>query len=109
MELFVVAFPKAFGIAANSIEGNDKVAVQGVAFVVVEGDTVSLIIVLKELAIDLKDLCTVAEKVRHIAKRAAVCASHTLYPCRRSAAVDGGKGNALSRERNHLFGIYVRR
>ena len=82
MELLVVGLAKLLGIGAHGVETDDKVAVDAVALVVVEGDDVGVVVVTKIFAVDLEYLLVVNKHISDFSHLPAIFRSHGLYPSR---------------------------
>ena len=80
IEFFVVAFPHAFGITPHGIEGNENIAIDGVALVVVESYDVGIVVVTEELAIYFQYFLVVTKHVPQLADTTAVSLRDTANP-----------------------------
>ena len=77
-----------FGIGCNGVERYIDVAIHACARGIIKGDDVGIVVVLKELAIDSKDLLVVAEDIVEVAYRVAVLSCGALDPLLDFAEVD---------------------
>ena len=77
-----------FGVGGNSIERDIDVAIHACARGIIKGDDVGIVVVLKELAIDSKDLLVVAEDIVEVAYGIAILRSSALDPLFDFAEVD---------------------
>src|SRR5574344_900523 len=82
MELLVVGRAKLLGSGAHGVETDDKVAIDTVALVVVEGDDVGVVVVTKVFAVDLENLLVVNKHISDFSHLSAIFGSHGLYPSR---------------------------
>ena len=74
--------------SSYGIQRDDKVAIEHVAFTIVEGDDVGIVIVLQVFAIDGQDMLVIAEQVAHLTDLLAVGGSYTANPCSGFATFD---------------------
>ena len=72
VQLFVVRTAKLQGIAAHGVEGDDDVAIDGVALIVVEGDDVGEIVVAQILAVDFEYLLVVDKEIAYLSHFSAM-------------------------------------
>ena len=77
-----------FGVGGNSIERDIDVAIHACARGIIKGDDVGIVVVLKEFAINSKDLLVVAEDIVEVAHRVAVLSCGALDPLLDFAEVD---------------------
>ena len=76
------------GVGSNRVERYIDVAIHACARGIIKGDDVGIVVVLKELAIDSKDLLVVAEDIVEVAYRVAVLSCGALDPLLDFAEVD---------------------
>ena len=77
-----------FGIGGNGVERDIDVAIHACARGIIKGDDVGIVVVLKELAIDSKDLLIVAEDIIEVAYGIIILCCGTLDPLLDFAEVD---------------------
>ena len=90
-----------FGVGGNSIERDIDVAIHACARGIIKGDDVGIVVVLKELAIDSKDLLVVAEDIVEVAYRVAILGCGALNPLLDLADVNGRHGGVVGSEGDH--------
>ena len=90
-----------FGIGGNRVERYIDVAIHACARGIIKGDDVGIVVVLKELAIDSKDLLVVAEDIVEVAYRVAVLGCGALNPLLDLADVNGRHGCVVGSEGDH--------
>ena len=90
-----------FGVGGNGVERDIDVAIHACARGIIKGDDVGIVVVLKELAIDSKDLLVVAEDIVEVAYRVTVLGCGALNPLLDSADVNGRHGGVVSVESDH--------
>ena len=90
-----------FGISSNRVERYIDIAIHACARGIIKGDDVGIVVVLKELAIDSKDLLVVAEDIIEVAYRVAVLGCGALDPLLDFADVNGRHGDVVSVESDH--------
>ena len=90
------------GIGRHSIKRNVYIAIHARTRAIIKGDDVGIVVVLEKLLIDGKDLLVVAEDIVEVAYRVAVLSCGTLDPLFDFADINGGHGNVVSVEGNHI-------
>ena len=90
-----------FGISSNRVERYIDIAIHACARGIIKGDDVGIVVVLKELAIDSKDLLIVAEDIIEVAYRVAVLGCGALDPLLDFAEVNGRHGGVVGSEGDH--------
>ena len=76
------------GVGGNRVERYVNIAIHACARGIIKGDDVGIVVVLKELAIDSKDLLVVAEDIVEVAYGVAVLSCGALDPLFDFAEVD---------------------
>ena len=90
-----------FGIGGNRVKRYVNIAIHACARGIIKGDDVGIVVVLKELAIDSKDLLVVAEDIVEVAYRVAVLRCGALNPLFDFAEVNGRHGDVVGSEGDH--------
>ena len=90
-----------FGVGGNGVERDIDVAIHACARGIIKGDDVGIVVVLKELAIDSKDLLVVAEDIVEVAYRVAVLGCGALNPLLNFVKVNGRHGDVVGSEGDH--------
>ena len=72
MEFALIGLIELLGIGAHGVEADDDIACNLVAFGIIEGDDVGVIVVPKELAIAVENTLVVDELVAHFAQSLAM-------------------------------------
>ena len=78
-------------IGAYGIQRDDKVAINGIAFALVEGNDVGVVVVPQILAVYGEDMLVVAKQIAHLADLLAIGSCHATNPSRRLATLDVGE------------------
>lgn len=91
-----------FAVAPDSIQTDEDVAVDGVAFRVVKGDDVSEIVVLKILAVDFQYFCIVAEDIGNVSDLESVGLGNGMQPLVVGPFLNGRHFNSVGNIANHL-------
>ena len=111
VELLVVGGAEAGGIVRgdellavrqHGVEADDHVATEDVGMDVVEGDDVCIVVVAKELHVDLKDALIAAERVAQRAHALAIGGCHGGYPRLHLDLVNVRHHDAVCLKSNHL-------
>ena len=92
VKLLFVGSAYVLGIRTYRVEGDEEVAADFISLRVVKGNDVGVIIVLKELTVDLQDFLIVHKDVSNGATTLAMCLCHGINPSRRCSLVDIGEG-----------------
>ena len=90
-----------FGVGGNRVERYIDIAIHACARGIIKGDDVGIVVVLKELAIDSKDLLIVAEDIIEVAYGITILCCGTLDPLLDFADVNGRHGGVVGSEGNH--------
>ena len=93
--------PHLLGVGGNGVKRDIDVAIHACARGIIKGDDVGIVVVLKELAIDSKDLLVVAEDIVEVAYRVAVLGCGALNPLLNFADVNGRHGGVVGSEGDH--------
>jgi hypothetical protein len=101
VEFILELRPVLDGVFTDAVDADEKVSGNLVALAIVKGDDIGVIVVLKELAIDGKDVLVVAEEIAHFAHFLAIRGSHAAYPRRGFALFDFRKGYVFVIIGNH--------
>ena len=80
MQFFVIGTAEFIGIRKDRIEGNHEVAIEGLAFRIVEGDNICVVVVAEIFIIDFQDLVVVDEHIADFAYLLAIRLCHTADP-----------------------------
>ena len=80
MEFFFIGSTDILSVRAYGVERNKQVATDFVALGVVEGDDVRVVIMLKELAVDLQNFFIVNKDIRNGATSLAMCLGYGIHP-----------------------------
>ena len=105
VQLFVVFLLKQFSIRTDSVQRDDQIAIHHIAFVIVEGDDIGIVVVSQILAIDGKNMLVVTKQIAHLADLLAVGGCNTTNPSRRLATLDVGELDVFSVIGNHILVI----
>ena len=89
------------GVGGNGVERYVNIAIHACARGIIKGDDVGIVVVLKELAIDSKDLLVVAEDIVEVAYRVAILGCGALDPLLDFADVNGRHGGVVGSEGDH--------
>ena len=92
MELLVVIGVLLGGVAAHRVEADIDIPIDNMAFGVVEGYDICVVVVGEVLAIDLKYLLVIAEHIAQLAYGIAVAGCYRAQPPRGVAATEMGEG-----------------
>ena len=95
MELLIIIGVLQGGIAAHCVEADKYIAIDYMAFGVVEGYDVGIVVVGEVLTIDLQYLLVVAEHISQLAYGIAVVSCHRAEPPRSVAASEMGEGDGF--------------
>ena len=90
-----------FGISGNRVERYIDVAIHACARGIIKGDDVGIVVVLKELAIDSKDLLIVAEDIIEVTYGITILGCGALDPLLDFAEVNGRHGGVVRSEGDH--------
>lgn len=90
VQLLFIGETKSFGVCANGVEADEKVAADELGTVaVVEGDDVCVVVVLQELTVDAQDFLVIDEDVVDVANATIVSCCHSVDPGCDGSLVDG--------------------
>ena len=95
MEFALVGLIELLGIGAHGVEADDNIACNLVAFGIIEGDDVGVIVVSKELAIAVENTLVVDELVANFAQSLAMVLSDLANPGADVTSADSRHCNAL--------------
>ena len=101
MQFLVIVFVEEVGIRAYCIKRDDKVAMDGVTLVIVEGDDVRIVVVTQLLTVNFQDMLVVTEQIAYLPHFLTVGGSHTTYPSSGLTALDIRKTDVLGLIGNH--------
>lgn len=95
VQLRVVVASEELRIRAHGIEADEEVTAEPVAFAVIEGDDVGVVIVLQILAVHLQNLLVGTENIGDFTGPFPVSGGYGLDPFRGLALFDGGHVHAV--------------
>jgi hypothetical protein len=101
MQFLVIVFVEKVGIRAYRIKRDDKVAMDGVTLVIVEGDDVRIVVVTQILTVNFQDMLVVTEQIAYLPHFLTIRGSHTTYPSSGLTALDIRKTDVLGLIGNH--------
>lgn len=101
VELLFVGSAYVLGVRTYRVEGDEEVATDFISLRVVKGYDVGVIIVLKELTIDLQDFFIIDKDVSNGATTLAMRLCHGFYPSSGCRLVDIGEGKVDAVVGNH--------
>ena len=90
------------GIGGNRVKRYVNIAIRARVRGIIKGDDIGIVVVLKELTIDSKDLLVVAEDIVEFAYRIAILSCGALDPLLDFAEVNGRHGDVVSVEGDHI-------
>ena len=93
---------EAGGVVAHGVEGDDDVAVEGVALAVVEGDDVGVVVVAQVFVVVCEDALVVHEHVADFACLLSVGCCHAANPFGCLPPFDGGHLHSFCVVSNHV-------
>ena len=91
-----------FGVSSHSIQRYIDIPIHARARGIIKGDDVGIVVMLKELLIDSKDLLVVAEDIVKFPHRVTILGCGALDPLLDFAEVNGRHGDVVSVEGDHL-------